>query len=188
MFVMNTIKVCWTDCCLPQGRGGGGGGGWSMILFFCWGALIIFSWQAKKKEVLTDRTSWKGIKTNQKTTHNRVKTISVWDKFRLVGGGGGGGGWSLLPEYLFPLLARKSSGFFARILPDFCPKNGYLKYSRAAAPPPPPPGPQPHGLYAYDQNLCGGGGGGGNRSIHIHSLNYSPPSVIWPCWDRHLSG
>ena len=55
-----------------------------------------------------------------------IRPISLWDEFR---SGGGGGGWSLLPEYLFPLLARKSSGF-ARILPDFLPENGYLKNSR----------------------------------------------------------
>ena len=56
-----------------------------------------------------------------------VSFISVRDEFRL-----GGAVQSLLPEYLFPLLARRSSGF-ARILPDFCPKNGYLEHSRGAA-------------------------------------------------------
>ena len=50
-----------------------------------------------------------------------------------------------MPDYLFPLLAQKSSGF-SRIFPDFLPENGYLKKFRGLQPPPPP---HPHSPYAY---------------------------------------
>ena len=55
------------------------------------------------------------------------------------------GGWSLLPEYFYPFLARKSSGF-AWILPDFLPENGYLKNSKGAAASPSPIGCTPMSL------------------------------------------
>ena len=53
------------------------------------------------------------------------KTIRVRDEFCR---GGGGAEISCPNIILFPLLARKSSGF-ARILPDFLPENGDFKKS-----------------------------------------------------------
>ena len=53
--------------------------------------------------------------------------------------GGGGEGWGPLPEYFFPSLARKSSGFARIPILAFLPENGHLKISRGVQPPSPPP-------------------------------------------------
>ena len=75
-----------------------------------------------------------------------MRIISVRDRFR-----SGGGGAEVSCPNLFPLLARKSSGFCPNIT-CFLARNGYFTNSRgggggAGA-------PLPHGPYAYDENTC----------------------------------
>ena len=94
-----------------------------------------------------------------------IRPISLWDEFR--SGGGGGGGWSLLPEYLFPLLARKSSGF-AQILPDFLPENGYLNNAGGGGGATAPISPMARTPIIRPLEYRRGGGGGGltHKSIY----------------------
>ena len=61
-----------------------------------------------------------------------LSTITLYLKYKRTGQVSFGG-WSLLPKYLFPLLARKSSGF-AQILPFFCPKMAIWKILRGLQP------------------------------------------------------
>ena len=89
-----------------------------------------------------------------------ILIIGVWDQFRL----GGGGGRGLVARILYPLLARKSSGF-ARMIFFFLPENGYLKNSMGE-----PPSPRLVGIWFWyktglknkqtnNTGRIGGGGG-----------------------------
>ena len=114
-----------------------------------------------------------------------IKNISVRDEFRKFRSGGLK---SLARIFSSIRLAWKSSGF-ARILPDFLPKNGYLKNSRgggglpaaqfspvgSAPPPPPPPAERLFQGWRRAQRECekpGGGGGALNYTAAVHMRDH----------------